>query len=94
MRSMSVLLLTAALGACTTGPQPGRTANAEAHLQQEPAQQRGAKLDVSGAIACELLDRGLERQVTRNGVSGKAGEPAFQLQFGSCFGHNLASFFR
>ena len=34
MRSMSVLLLTAALGACTTGPQPGRTANAEAHLQQ------------------------------------------------------------
>ena len=34
MRSMSLLLLTVALGACTTGPQPGRTAKAEAHLQQ------------------------------------------------------------
>lgn len=34
MRCMSLLLLTAALGACTTGPQPGRSAEAEAHLQQ------------------------------------------------------------
>ncbi|MEO8546794.1 MAG: hypothetical protein ABI422_00360 [Sphingomicrobium sp.] len=31
---MSLLLLTAALGACSTGPQPGRSAKAEAHLQQ------------------------------------------------------------
>jgi len=34
MRSMSLLFLTAALGACSTGPQPGRSAQAEAHLQQ------------------------------------------------------------
>jgi hypothetical protein len=32
MRSMSLLLLTAALGSCATGPQPGRTAEAQAHL--------------------------------------------------------------
>jgi hypothetical protein len=32
MRSMSLLLLTAALGACAAGPQPGRTAEAQAKL--------------------------------------------------------------
>jgi hypothetical protein len=34
MRSMSLLLLTAALGGCMTSPPPGRTAEAEAHLNQ------------------------------------------------------------
>jgi hypothetical protein len=34
MRSMSLLCLTAALAACSTGPQPGRTAEAQAHLDQ------------------------------------------------------------
>lgn len=34
MRSMSLILVTAALAACSTGPQPGRSADAEAHLQQ------------------------------------------------------------
>jgi hypothetical protein len=34
MRSMSLFLLAAALGACTTGPQPGPSAEAQAHLQQ------------------------------------------------------------
>ena len=34
MRSMSLLILAATLGACSTGPQPGRSAQAEAHLQQ------------------------------------------------------------
>lgn len=34
MRSMSLLLLAAALGACSTTPQPGRTADAEAHLHK------------------------------------------------------------
>ena len=34
MRSMSLLLLTAALSACAVGPQPGRTAEAEAHLDK------------------------------------------------------------
>jgi hypothetical protein len=56
--------------------------------------ERGAQLNVSRAITSELLDRGLERQVTRNGVSGKAGEPTFQLRLGSCFGHRLASSLR
>jgi len=32
MRSMSLLLLTAALSACAAGPEPARTAEAEAHL--------------------------------------------------------------
>ncbi len=43
MRSMSLLLLTAALGACSTGPQPGRSAKAEAHLQQLLAGKVAAK---------------------------------------------------
>lgn len=34
MRSMSLLLLTAALGACSTGPQPGPSPKAQAHLQK------------------------------------------------------------
>jgi hypothetical protein len=34
MRCMSLLLLTAALGACAAGPQPARTAEAEAHLDK------------------------------------------------------------
>lgn len=34
MRSMSLLFLTAALGACAVGPEPGRTAEAEAHLDK------------------------------------------------------------
>lgn len=34
MRSMSLLLITAALAGCSTAPQPGRSAGAEAHLQQ------------------------------------------------------------
>lgn len=34
MRCMSLLLLTAALGACTTGPEPARTAEAAAHLDR------------------------------------------------------------
>lgn len=33
MRSVYLLLLTVALGACSTGPQPGRSAQAQAHLQ-------------------------------------------------------------
>ena len=34
MRSISLLLMTVALGACSTAPEPGRTAQADAHLQQ------------------------------------------------------------
>jgi len=34
MRGVSVLLFSAALGACSTAPQPGRSAKAEAHLQK------------------------------------------------------------
>lgn len=34
MRCMSLLLLTAGLSACAAGPQPGRTAEAEAHLDK------------------------------------------------------------
>ena len=34
MRSMSLLLLTAALGGCMAAPEPPRTAKAEAHLQK------------------------------------------------------------
>jgi hypothetical protein len=34
MRSISLLLMTAALGACSTAPQPGRSVKADAHLQQ------------------------------------------------------------
>src|SRR5215210_1856632 len=32
MRSMSLLIMAAALGSCATGPEPARTAEAEAHL--------------------------------------------------------------
>ena len=32
MRCMSLLLLTATLGACAAGPEPARTAEAESHL--------------------------------------------------------------
>ena len=34
MRSMSLLLITAALAGCSTAPEPGRSASAQAHLQQ------------------------------------------------------------
>ena len=34
MRSMSLMLLAATLGACTTGPEPGRTAGDQAHLDK------------------------------------------------------------
>lgn len=34
MRSMSLLFLAAALGACSTAPEPGRSAQAQAHLQK------------------------------------------------------------
>ena len=34
MRCMSLLLMAGALGACSTAPQPGRTAEAEAHLDK------------------------------------------------------------
>lgn len=34
MRSLSVLLMTAVLSACAVGPEPGRTADAQAHLDK------------------------------------------------------------
>ena len=34
MRGISLLLAGAALGACSAGPQPGRSAQAESHFQQ------------------------------------------------------------
>lgn len=46
MRSMSLLLLAATLGACSTGPQPGRNTQAQAHLDKV----------LSGKVAQKSID--------------------------------------
>ena len=43
MRSISLMLLAATLGACTTGPEPGRSADAQAHLDKLLAGKAPAK---------------------------------------------------
>jgi hypothetical protein len=82
MRCMSLLLLTAALGACTTGPQPGRSAEAEAHLQQLLAGKVAAR-----PVSCLAHYRSNDMVVIDDGtVVFKNGRTVYRNDFqgGSC----------
>lgn len=82
MRSMSLLFLTAALAACSTGPQPGRTARAQAQLDQLLAGKSPGK-----PISC-LQHYGSNDMVVidENTVVFKAGRTVYRNDFqgGTC----------
>ena len=82
MRSMSLLLLTAALGACATGPEPGRSAEAQAHLDQLLAGKVAAR-----PISCLPHYRANDMIVIDDGtVAFKSGRTIYRNDFqgGSC----------
>lgn len=82
MRSLSLLLVAAALGSCATGPEPARTAEAQAHLDKLIA----GKVP-SEPISCLRHQRANDMVVIDDGtVLFKDGRTVYRNDFqgGSC----------